>query len=182
MGDLSSLNGEKRTGRTTGIDSASLSKTPQDIIVAGEAEEEVGGVEEEVVEEDGVAMVVEVGEALMEVVEVMEEVMEEVMVEAGGHPEAAEAEVSTTRGPVTSRVITRGTTGTSITSTAEVLEVVEGRDISIRPCWRILGPSWRSITGMEELERERRRRDSLSLERRRTPRYLRLKRTRCLNL
>ena len=109
----------------------------------------------------------------------MEEVMEEVEGEVG-HLEEDGGEVSTTRGLVTSRDITRGTTGTSITSTVEVVEVVEGRDISILPCWRILGPSWRSITGMEGLER--RQPNSLSLERRRTPRYLRLMRTRCLNL
>ena len=42
MGDPSSPNGAKRIGRTTGIDSVSLSKNPQDIIVAVEGEEEVG--------------------------------------------------------------------------------------------------------------------------------------------
>ena len=124
-------------------------------------EAEVG--EEEVAEGDGVALVEEVEEveevtvegALMEVVEVTVEVG--AMAEEGGRLEEAEEGVSTTRGQA--RDISRGTTGTSTTSTDRITIMitveVEVRDISIRPCWRILGPSLRSITGMEvELEGE----------------------------
>ena len=117
-------------------------------------EAEVG--EEEVAEGDGVALVEEVEEvmveeveevtvegALMEVVEVTVEVG--AMAEEGGRLEEAEEGVSTTRG--LARDISRGTTGTSTISTDRTtimttVEVeVEARDISIRLCWRILGPS-----------------------------------------
>ena len=162
----------------------------------GEVGEEAGEVE--VVEGDGVALVGEVVEAMVEVM-VEEAMMEAVEVtveveatveEEGGDTEEAEEEVSTT--PGLARDTSRGTTGASTTSTDRttfmttvVVEVVEARGISIRPCWRILGPSWRSITGTEmavEVEPVEGTLWSPSLERRRTPRYLRLRRTRCLNL
>ena len=158
----------------------------------GEVGEEAGEVE--VVEGDGVALVGEVVEAMVEVM-VEEAMMEAVEVtveveatveEEGGDTEEAEVEVSTT--PGLARDISRGTTGASTTSTDRTTfmttAVVEARGISIRPCWRILGPSWRSITGteMEPVEPVEGTLWSPSLERRRTPRYLRLRRTRCLNL
>ena len=157
-------------------------------VVEGDGVALVGEVVEVMVEEDMMEVVeVMVEEAMMEVVEVTVEVTVEVE-EEGGHPEEAEGEVSTT--PGLARDTSRGTTGTSTTSTDRttfmttvVVEVVGARGISTLPCWRILGPSWRSITGMEmEVEPVEGTLRSPSLERRRTPRYLRLRRTRCLNL